>query len=154
MRYFGIASVPMVGMAIGAGHVKRARRVAWTAAAASGLTVGLIGLTVALAPSLWVGLFTRDPGVTAAAHSYFHWAGPAFVFFGIGVSLYFSSQGAARVGGPVLASTARLLIVAIGGVGLMTAQAPAWTLFALVGGAMVVFGLSTAASVAFVRWGK
>jgi len=27
-------------------------------------------------------------------------------------------------------------------------------LFALVGGAMVVFGLLTAASVAFVRWGK
>ena len=42
----------------------------------------------------------------------------------------------------------------IGGVGLMMAQAPAWTLFALVGGAMVVFGLSTAGSVAFVRWGK
>jgi hypothetical protein len=72
----------------------------------------------------------------------------------MGVSLYFSSQGAARVGGPVLASTARLLIVAIGGIGLMMAQAPAWTLFALVGGAMVVFGLSTAASVAFARWGK
>ncbi|MBB4376823.1 putative efflux protein, MATE family [Bradyrhizobium sp. Rc3b] len=151
---FGIASVPMVGMAMGAGQVKRARRVAWTAAAASGLTVGLIGLAVALAPSLWVALFTRDPGVTAAAHSYFHWAGPTFVFFGIGVSLYFSSQGAARVGGPVLASTARLLIVAIGGVVLMMTQAPAWTLFALVGGAMAVFGLSTAASVAFARWDK
>ena len=93
-------------------------------------------------------------GVTAAAHSYFQWAGPAFVFFGMGVSLYFSSQGAARVGGPVLASTARLLIVAIGGAGLMAAQAPAWSLFALVGGAMVVFGLSTAVSVAVVRWGK
>ena len=74
--------------------------------------------------------------------------------FGIGVSLYFSSQGAARVGGPVLASTARLLIVAIGGGSLMMAQAPAWTLFALVGGAMAVFGLSTAGSVAFARWGK
>jgi Na+-driven multidrug efflux pump len=151
---FGIASVPMVGVAMGAGHVKRARRVAWTAAAASGLTVGLIGLVIAIYPSLWVTLFTRDPAVTAAAYSYFHWAGPAFVFFGIGVSLYFSSQGATRVGGPVLASTARLLIVAIGGIGLMTAQAPAWTLFALVGGAMVVFGLSTAASVAVARWGK
>lgn len=151
---FGIASVPMVGVAIGAGHLQRARRVAWTAATASGLTVGLVGLLVAIAPSLWVSLFTWDPGVTAAASSYFHWAGPAFMFFGIGVSLYFSSQGAARVGGPVLASTARLLIVAIGGTGLVMAQAPAWTLFALVGGAMAVFGLSTAASVAFVRWGK
>jgi putative MATE family efflux protein len=151
---FGIASIPMVGMAIGAGDLKRARRVAWMAAAAAGLTVGLVGLIVALAPGIWVGLFTKDPGVSAAANSYFHWAGPAFVFFGVGVSLYFSSQGAARVGGPVLASTARLLVVAIGGVALTLAQAPAWTLFALVGGAMTVFGLSTAASVALVRWGK
>ena len=34
---FGIASVPMVGMAIGAGLVARARQVAWTAGAASAL---------------------------------------------------------------------------------------------------------------------
>jgi putative MATE family efflux protein len=150
----GIASVPMVGMAIGAGQTTRARQVAWIAAAAAGLAVGLIGLIVALDPALWVALFTRDPAVTAAAHAYFRWAGPAFVFFGMGVSLYFSSQGAARVGGPVLASTARLLIVAIGGWSLAAAQAPAWALFALVGGAMTVFGLSTVASVAWVRWGK
>ena len=32
---FGVASVPMVGMAIGAGLVARARQVAWTAGAAS-----------------------------------------------------------------------------------------------------------------------
>ncbi len=151
---FGIASVPMVGMAMGAGQLKRARQVAWTAAAAAGLAVGLIGFIVALDPALWVSLFTHDAGVTAAAHSYFRLAGPAFLFFGIGVSLYFSSQGAAKVGGPVLASTARLLIVALGGWYLAMAQAPAWTLFALVGGAMVVFGLLSAASVAFVRWGK
>ena len=62
-------------------------------------------------PSLWVSLFTSDPGVTAAAYSYFAWAGPAFAFFGMGACLYFSSQGAAKVGGPVLAGTARLLIV-------------------------------------------
>ena len=37
---FGVASVPMVGMAMGAGLVTRARQVAWTAGAAAGLTVG------------------------------------------------------------------------------------------------------------------
>jgi putative MATE family efflux protein len=151
---FGVASVPMVGMAIGAGLVTRARQVAWTAGAASALTVGLIGLVVALKPSLWVSLFTNDPGVTAAASSYFAWAGPAFGFFGLGVCLYFSSQGAAKVWGPVLAGTLRLLIVGIGGLWLASTGAPAWTLFALVGAAMVVFGLSTAASVWLTRWGK
>jgi len=151
---FGVASVPMVGMAIGAGLVTRARQVAWTAGAAAGLSVGLVGLIVAINPALWVSLFTRDPGVTAAANSYFAWAGPAFGFFGMGTCLYFASQGAAKVVGPVLASTVRLLMVGIGGWWLVSIDAPAWTLFALVGAAMIVFGLSTAASLRLTRWGK
>jgi putative MATE family efflux protein len=151
---FGVASVPMVGMAIGAGLVTRARRVAWTAGISAGLSVGLVGLVVAIKPSLWVSLFTSDPGVTAAANSYFAWAGPAFGFFGMGTCLYFASQGAAKVIGPVLASTIRLLTVGIGGWWLASSHAPAWTLFALVGGAMVIFGLCTAASIGLTRWGK
>jgi Na+-driven multidrug efflux pump len=143
----------MVGMAVGAGLVTRARQVAWTAGAAAGLVVGLVGLIVAVEPTLWISLFTRDPGVTAAASAYFAWAGPGFGFFGMGVCLYFASQGAAKVGGPVLAGTARLLLVAIGGWWLLSIHAPAWTLFALVGAAMVVFGLSTAASIRLTRWG-
>jgi putative MATE family efflux protein len=150
----GVASVPMVGMAIGAGLVTRARQVAWTAAALSGLTVGMVGLIVAVKPALWISLFTRDPGVTGAASSYFAWAGPTFIFFGIGTCLYFASQGAAKVGGPVLASTIRLLTVGIGGWWLASINAPAWTLFALVGCSMTVFGLCTAASVGLSRWGK
>lgn len=151
---FGVASVPMVGMAVGAGLVTRARKVAWTAGLASALTVGLIGLIVAVEPALWVSLFTADPGVTAAAYSYFAWAGPAFGFFGLGTCLYFASQGAAKVGGPVLAGTGRLLLVALGGWWLVSIDAPAWTLFALVGAAMVLFGLGVAASVRLTRWGK
>src|SRR4051794_24401964 len=151
---FGVASVPMVGMAMGAGLVRRARQVAWTAGAAAGLTVGAIGLIVAVMPSLWVSLFTSDPGVTAAASSYLVWAGPAFAFFGMGACLYFSSQGAAKVGGPVMAGTARLLIVGGGGWWLASGGAPAWTLFALVGAAMVVYGLGTALSIGLTRWGQ
>jgi putative MATE family efflux protein len=151
---FGTASIPMVGMAMGAGLVARARHVAWIAAASAAVVVGLIGLIVAINPGLWVSLFTSDPGVTAAAYSYFHWAGPGFGFFGAGVCLYFSSQGAAKVGGPVLAGTIRLLLVALGGWWLAASGAPAWTLFALVGTAMVVFGLSTALSIRLTRWSK
>ena len=151
---FGVASVPMVGMAMGAGLVTRARQVAWTAGAAAGLTIGLIGIVVAIWPALWVSLFTTDPGVTAAAYSYFALAGPAFGFFGIGACLYFSSQGAAKVGGPVLAGTVRLLLVGCGGWFLASSGAAAWTLFALVGAATVAYGLGTALSVRLTRWGK
>ncbi len=60
----GLFGLPMVGMAIGAGLVTRARQVAWTAAAVAGLSVGLVGLVVAVEPALWVSSFTTDPGVT------------------------------------------------------------------------------------------
>jgi Na+-driven multidrug efflux pump len=151
---FGVASVPMVGMAMGAGLVARARQVAWTAGLAAAITVGAIGLIVAVMPSLWVSMFTSDPGVTAAASSYLLWAGPAFAFFGAGACLYFSSQGAARVGGPVIAGTARLAIVVVGGWLLASMNAPAWSLFALAGAAMVVYGLGTALSVRLSDWSK
>src|SRR3982075_2534932 len=151
---YGVASVPMVGMAMGAGLVARARQVAWTAGTAAGLTVGLVGLVVAIKPALWVSLFTSDPGVTAAAYSYFAWAGPGFGFFGMGVCLYFASQGAAKVGGPVLAGGVRVPVGGFGGWWLVSIGAPARTLFALVGAAMIVFGLSTAASLRLTRWGK
>jgi putative MATE family efflux protein len=151
---FGVASVPMVGMAMGAGLVSRARQVAWTAGTAASIIVGAIGLIVAMRPSLWISLFTSDPGVTAAASTYFAWAGPAFAFFGMGACLYFSSQGAAKVGGPVIAGTARLILVGGGGWLLASMGAPAWTLFALVGAAMAVYGLGTALSIRLTRWGK
>jgi hypothetical protein len=45
-------------------------------------------------------------------------------------------------------------MVAVGGWWLASIDAPAWTLFALVGGGMVVLGLGTALSVRLARWGK
>jgi putative MATE family efflux protein len=53
----GVASVPMVGMAMGARDTERARRVAWTAASVAAAIVGAIGLVVTIAPDLWSGVF-------------------------------------------------------------------------------------------------
>jgi len=150
---FGVAATPMVGMAIGAGLVIRARRVAWISGLAAGITVGAVGLLVALWPASWVSLFTSDPAVITAAATYFAWAGPGFGFFGFGVTMYFASQGAAKVAGPVMASALRLVIVAGGGWWLASINASAVALFALVGAAMLIYGLGTALAVYLTRWG-
>src|ERR1700686_3320806 len=47
---FGIGSVPMIGMAIGAERIARARRIAWTAGTASFLSVGAIASIIAAFP--------------------------------------------------------------------------------------------------------
>lgn len=149
----GVASVPMVGMAIGAGDYARARRVAWTAGLVSAVNLGLIGLLVFLAPDLWAGLFTQDPLVLDYARQYLQWAGPGFALFGLGLTLYFASQGSGRVLGPVLAATLRLAVVAGAGTWLLSRNAPAWQFFALVGIAMAIYGLATAAAIRLTRWG-
>ena len=149
----GVAAVPMVGMAIGAGDIRRARRVAWTAGGVSAFNLGILGLIVSIAPDLWAGLFTRDAAVLDYARQYLRWAGPAFGFFGLGLTLYFASQGSGRVLGPVLASTLRLVLVGAVGAWLVSHAAAAWHYFALVGAVMVIYGLSTAAAIWFTPWG-
>jgi len=149
----GVACVPMVGMAIGAGDVVRARRVAWLGGGLSAAILGTVGLVVALAPDLWARLFTAEPAVLEAARAYFRWAGPAYGFFGLGLCLYFASLGAGKVLGPVLAGTLRLAVVAVGGWWITADEAPLPALFAVVAAAMVVYGGATALAVACVPWG-
>ncbi|MCF8465962.1 MAG: MATE family efflux transporter [Sneathiella sp.] len=148
----GVACVPMVGMAIGARNVARARHVAWSGGLAAALIVGPVGVFVALFPDYWTGLFTDVPQVLESARLYFAWVGPFYALFGLGLCLYFSSQGAGKVLGPVLAGTLRLLIVGFGGWILAAANAPEWTVFALIGIAMAVYGAITALSVYVARW--
>jgi putative MATE family efflux protein len=148
----GVATVPMVGMAIGARDIDRARRIAWTSAGLTTAILGAIGLLVTVAPDLWSGLFTSDAAVRSAANLYLRWAGAGFAFVGLGMSLYFAAQGAGKVVAPVLAGTVRLLLVVVGGVWLAASAAPLWSLFALVGASMVAFGLSVAAATHLTRW--
>ena len=61
-------------------------------------------------------------------------------------------QSAAVFLGPVLAGTARLVVILIGGLWLVSKNAPAWQLFALVGAAMAVYGTATAFSMWIVDW--
>lgn len=150
---FGVASVPVIGTAIGAQQVARARRAAWVASALAGGLLGTVGLVLALAPQVWTARFTSDPAVLDAADTYFRWAGPCYALFGIGLSLYFSSIGAGRVGGPVLAGTLRLAMVAAGGVWLVAQAAPAWAVYALIALAMAAYGLASVLAVRLTPWG-
>ena len=150
----GVACVPMVGMAIGAGNIGRARRVAWTGAALAGLLIGAIGLVLAVMPELWGRIFTNSPQVLAAVNTYLAIAGLGFPVYGVGLCLYFASQGSGRILGPVLGGSVRLAVVVAGGFWLMPAGAPFAMLAWLVAAAMLAYGTSTALFVAMTRWGK
>ncbi|KAA0077557.1 MATE family efflux transporter [Tardiphaga sp. P9-11] len=149
----GVASVPIVGMAIGAGRVARARRVVWTGSLISFSVVGLLGTLIAFFPDAWVNLFTNDVGVRLASQQYLATCAPMYAFLGLATVTYFASQGAAKVLGPVLAQTARLVFVSVGGWYLLSIDASAMSFFWLAAASMVLLGLLSALSVLLTPWG-
>lgn len=148
----GVACVPMVGTAIGAGDVARARRIAWTAGGLAAAALALLGLIVIAVPGLWVDMFTRSVAVKAAAYDYLTIAGFSYGFFGLGLCLYFASQGAGRVGGAIAAQAMRLAVVVAGGWAAVEGGWPLWSLFLLSALAMLPMGLGTALFVWLARW--
>ena len=117
------------------------------------LAVGVVGSFIAVFPDLWVNLFTNDPHVRATSHQYLSTAAPMYAFIGLAMSMYFSSQGAAKVLGPVLAQSARLVFIGLGGWYLTTHDGTAASFFGLAASSMVVLGLLSSASVILTRWG-
>ena len=150
----GVASVPMVGMAIGAGNIARARKVAWTAGLVSAFNLAIVGAIVTIAPDLWATIFTSDESVLSFARQYLRTVGPAFPFFGLGLTLYFASQGSGKVLGPVMAGSLRLALVAAAGTWLASHQAQAGEYFSLMAIVMFIYGVTTVGSIRMTRWGK
>jgi putative MATE family efflux protein len=151
---FGVACLPMVGMALGANLVERAKQVAWAGALLSSVLVGCIGLIVCFWPGIWTAMFTSNPAVLSYTAIYFQWVGPCYGFFALGLCLYFASQGAGKLVGPVLAGTFRLCVVAAGGIWLTQNNASAFDMFALIAAGMVGYGLLTALAVYKVSWAR
>ena len=72
--------------------------------------------------------------------------------FGAGLALYFASQGAGQMLLPMLANTARLLLVAAGGALVMQLGGPLWALFAVIALGLSVVGGLTGLVVLKARW--
>jgi putative MATE family efflux protein len=148
----GQALVILVGTHVGAGSSARAKRIAWSGTLAAVAVCLAIGLVAALAPSLWIGLFSSDPTVHEAGSLYLRTVAPFYPLFGAGMALYFAAQGAGRVGLPILAGTARLVVVAAGGLLVVLSSAPLGWLFAVIALGMTLFGALAAAGVHRTRW--
>jgi MATE family, multidrug efflux pump len=138
---FGTALVTLVGTNVGAGLAARARRIAWTGAGLAAAVTGGVGLIVAIWPQLWLGLFTSEPDVLRVGESYLRVVGPTYGFFGLGLALYFASQGAGRLFWPLVAGVGRLLVAVIGG----------WLAINVVGAGLV--GMFVAIALSFVTFG-
>ncbi len=150
---FGLGAplAAMVGTAIGAERRDRAVKVAWTGAAIASALTEAIGLVAAGYPTAWLSLFGNDPTMNAVGARYLHMVGPFYGFFGMGLALYFASQGAGRLGWPLLAAVLRVTIATLGGFIAVRAAGLAG-LFLALGLALAAFGLVTAVAIAAGAW--
>jgi Na+-driven multidrug efflux pump len=105
----------MVGVNIGAGLGARARTIAWVSALTGAGFVGSIGCIVAAYPPLWLNLFSHQPDVLREGAIYLRFVAPAYTALGFGFVLAFAAQGAGHVLWPFVASVARILLAAGGG---------------------------------------
>jgi len=112
---FGTAIVAMVGTNWGARQYSRARRIGWTGAITTAIVCGTIGSIVALQPGLWIGLFSDDAEVARVGALYLRIVGPAYLFFGLGLGLFFVSQGFGRGVAAMNANAGRLVVSAAAG---------------------------------------
>jgi putative MATE family efflux protein len=150
----GQALVVMVGINIGAGHAARAKRIAWTGTGAAALVSLAIGGSVAVFPALWIRIFSEDPAVIEIGSLYMRIVAPLYPLFGAGMALYFASQGAGLMLLPVLAGTARLLLVVAGGALVMHLGGPLAALFSVIALGLTAFGGLTSLAVYKARWAR
>src|SRR3954470_9391742 len=88
---------------------------AWMGAGVAFVITEAIGIASAVYPAAWLGLFGRDPAMIEAGSAYLRLTGPFYGFFGLGMAIYFASQGAGRMLWPLLAALLRTGIVLGGG---------------------------------------
>jgi putative MATE family efflux protein len=151
---FGLGGplVALVGTNIGAGKRERAIRAAWIGAAIAAGLCELIGLAAAAFPLAWLSLFDTDPAMLDAGTRYLRWVGPVYGVFGLGMGLYFASQGAGRLLWPWLANMARLVIAAGGGWLALRIGGGLSHVFIALAAALGAFGIVNAAAVAGGAW--
>jgi putative MATE family efflux protein len=149
---FGGPLVALVGTNIGAGNRERALRAAWIGGWICFAMTEAIGVAAALFPAAWLSLFDNDPAMIAAGSAYLRVVGPFYGFFGLGMALYFASQGAGALKWPLIGGFARLLIAAGGGWLLMRTTGNLTLVFAALGLGLAVMGLTIAAAVKAGAW--
>ena len=151
---FGLGAplVAMVGTCIGAGQRERALRATWIGAAIAFAMTEAIGLWAAAYPAAWLSLFNTEPAMIEAGSQYLRIVGPWYGFFGLGLVLYFASQGAGRLLWPVLGNIARLVVVVAGGWLALHGGYAITGVFAAQAAAMVVYGIANAWAIAGGAW--
>ncbi|MCC4605670.1 MATE family efflux transporter [Xanthomonas campestris] len=147
---FGLGApvLTMVGTCIGAGRRERALQATWIGAAMAFVLTEAIGVAAALFPHQWLSLYGSDPTMLQTGTLYLHCVAPFYGFLGMGLAMYFASQGAGRLLWPIAATVVRLAIAAIIGIAAIRMEGTLQQVFLAQGAALFVYGVGIALAIA------
>ncbi|MCA0451390.1 MAG: MATE family efflux transporter [Proteobacteria bacterium] len=151
---FGIGApmVALVGTNIGAGNRDRAMSIAMVGGALAFAVTEAIGIVAAIWPEAWLGLFSAEPAMIDTGAAYLRIVGPFYGFFGLGLVLYFASQGAGRLFWPLLGGFLRVAIALGGSLLALHLGARIDWIFVCLAAALAVYGIVVAIAVRGGVW--
>jgi Na+-driven multidrug efflux pump len=97
-------------------------------------------------------LFTQDPKVVDIGTAYLRTVGPFYGFFGLGISMYFASQGAGKLGWALIGGLTRMIVALAGGWFVLRVTGSTSWLLAVYALGMLLYGTIIATSVAAGTW--
>ena len=103
-------------------------------------------------PQAWLSLFGDDATMNAVGAQYLRIVGPFYGFFGVGLSLYFASQGAGRVGWAMGRRLLRVAVAALGGLAVVRWVRVSTGVFAALAAGLAIYGVLNIVAVATGVW--
>ena len=152
---FGVggALIAIAGANVGAKKYNRAVIMTWKGTSFSVFIVGSIGLFFSLYPDVWSSFFTDNNIIKETSRSYLEIVAPFYIFFALGLGLYFTCQAFNTLFWPVIGTLIRLLFVVIVTFSLfyMNIASP-YLLFITMSFGLIIYGTFIALSLHFGPW--
>ena len=151
---FGLGAplVALVGTNVGANQHARALKIAFIGGVVGFAVAEAIGATAAIWPHAWLALFTSDPHIISIGSRYLRTVGPFYGFFGLGISMYFASQGAGKLSWPLIGGLVRMIVAVGGGWIVLRVTGSTSLLLVVYASGMLLYGVIIASSVAAGTW--
>ncbi|MDG1248645.1 MAG: MATE family efflux transporter, partial [SAR86 cluster bacterium] len=130
-------------------------RIGVVGASSAGLLSGVIGLILALTPDIWISIFTEDQETLMVTKQYIQILGVCYLFQGLGLSLYFASQGANAMKWPIIITALRFFIFTIAAlISVYWLSAGLVGIFYSSAAAMILFGILMVVALKKGAWRK
>ncbi len=143
----GTAVVTLVGAAMGAQNLARAKSVTRISTIIGAVLWGVAGVILVLFPRLWLGIFTTDPQVLQVGTQYLRTVAPFYPLVGVGMILYFACQGLGQATLPLILSIGRFAIALLLGWAVVHFGGGIGSVFAAVAVGLVIYSFSLMATI-------